>query len=84
VDLGAPGVSILSTVRNNGYASFNGTSMAAPYVAGVAALVVAENPNISISALRAALLDNTDSVTDLAGRTAMVVLPLHHLHRHQW
>jgi len=69
VDLGAPGVSILSTVRNNGYASLNGTSMAAPYVAGVAALVVAESPNISISALRAALLDNTDSVADLAGRT---------------
>ncbi len=70
VDLGAPGVGILSTVRNNGYASFNGTSMAAPYVAGVAALVVAESPNISIPALRTALLDNTDSVTDLAGRTA--------------
>jgi len=69
VDLGAPGVSILSTVRNNGYASFNGTSMAAPHVAGVAALVVADNPNIGISALRAALLDNTDAVDDLAGRT---------------
>jgi len=69
VDLGAPGVNILSTVRNNGYASFNGTSMAAPYVAGVAALVVANNPGIGISALRAALLDNTDAVADLSGRT---------------
>jgi len=69
VDLGAPGVSILSTVRNNGYASFNGTSMATPYVAGVAALVVADNPGIGIPALRATLLDNTDAVADLAGRT---------------
>ncbi|HHI94659.1 MAG TPA: hypothetical protein ENK04_14305 [Gammaproteobacteria bacterium] len=69
VDLGAPGVSILSTVRNNGYASFNGTSMAAPHVTGVAALVIADNPNIGIPALRAALLDNTDAVADLAGRT---------------
>jgi len=69
VDLGAPGVSILSTIRNNGYASFNGTSMAAPHVAGVAALIVADNPGIGISALRAALLDSTDAVADLAGRT---------------
>jgi subtilisin family serine protease len=39
VDIGAPGVDILSTVRNNGYDSFSGTSMATPHVAGAAALV---------------------------------------------
>ncbi len=39
VDLGAPGVNILSTVRNNGYESMSGTSMAAPHVVGAAALV---------------------------------------------
>ena len=39
VDIGAPGVDILSTVRNNGYESFSGTSMATPHVAGAAALV---------------------------------------------
>ncbi len=69
VDLGAPGVSILSTIRNNSYASLSGTSMAAPHVAGVAALVVANNPSIGINALRAALLENTDAVADLTGRT---------------
>jgi hypothetical protein len=39
VDIGAPGVDILSTVRNNGYDTFSGTSMATPHVAGAAALI---------------------------------------------
>ena len=39
VELAAPGVNILSTVRNGGYSAFNGTSMASPHAAGVAALV---------------------------------------------
>ncbi len=39
VDIGAPGVQILSTTRNNKYDTYSGTSMAAPHVAGAAALV---------------------------------------------
>ncbi|MGE0449794.1 MAG: S8 family serine peptidase [Vicinamibacterales bacterium] len=40
VDLAAPGVNVRSTIRSNGYAYYNGTSMATPHVSGAAALVL--------------------------------------------
>ncbi|MEG3863161.1 S8 family serine peptidase [Microcoleus sp. herbarium12] len=43
----APGVDIYSTTPNNTYKTFNGTSMAAPHVAGVAALVLNANPTLT-------------------------------------
>ena len=44
VDVAAPGVSIYSTYRGGGYISMSGTSMATPYVAGLAALIWSEYP----------------------------------------
>ena len=47
VDVFAPGTDILSTLPNNQYAVFSGTSMAAPHTAGVAALLRAYFPKLT-------------------------------------
>lgn len=58
VQIAAPGTSIASTYINNGYVYSSGTSMAAPQVAGAAALLWAERPDLSYLDIKAALLDN--------------------------
>jgi serine protease len=59
VELAAPGVSVYSTVplavRGTKYAYFNGTSMATPHVAGVAALVWSYFPSCTGSQIRTSL-----------------------------
>ena len=52
VDVMAPGDSIWSTYPANGYAYMSGTSMAAPHAAGVAALMLSVNPNLTSAQLR--------------------------------
>ncbi|MFN3649235.1 MAG: S8 family serine peptidase [Armatimonadota bacterium] len=68
VQLGAPGVTILSTYPNNGYAYASGTSMAAPHVAGAAALLLSYAPGLSVADLKNRLLQNTDPVSALNGK----------------
>ncbi len=67
VELAAPGVGIESTQPNNQYRTWDGTSMATPYAAGVAALVWSHHDTCSANQVRQAL---TQTATDLgdAGR----------------
>lgn len=61
VELAAPGVSINSTVPGGGYASWSGTSMASPHVAGTAALVMAAGVS-DIAQVRQVLRDTADNL----------------------
>ncbi|MFC1757958.1 S8 family serine peptidase [Planctomycetota bacterium] len=52
----APGVRIYSTLPNNRYGLLSGTSMASPHVAGVAALTLSANPNLTAPELKRLLI----------------------------
>jgi hypothetical protein len=60
-NVSAPGVGVRSSVLNNGYANFSGTSMAGPHVAGVVALMISANPLIA---------GHVDSIERILERTA--------------
>ena len=58
VDVFAPGVQIYSTIPDGEYAKFNGTSMAAPSTAGVAALLRSYYPKLSASQVKHILMNS--------------------------
>jgi type VII secretion-associated serine protease mycosin len=66
VDIAAPGSAVYSTVPS-GYASWSGTSMAAPYVSAAAALVAARYPELSPAQIRGLLERSADDLGN-AGR----------------
>lgn len=69
VHIAAPGMNILSTIMGNQYRRFNGTSMATPFVSGVAALVLLQRPNITAEQLKAVILDSSLKTSNLAGKS---------------
>lgn len=73
VDIGAPGVNILSTIPlskdtkdglQDGYYLANGTSMATPGVAGLAGLILSQHPDWSALQVRSKIESTADSVPD--------------------
>lgn len=72
VDVSAPGDGINSTVFNNGYALFSGTSMSAPITAGTIALIKAKNPSWTPQQLVDRIISSTDSIYSLPGNGAYI------------
>ena len=68
VHIAAPGKDIASTWLKNGYRDASGTSMATPQVSGVAALILAANPEMNVGQLREKLLKSVDPIESLSGK----------------
>ncbi|MEK0188204.1 S8 family serine peptidase, partial [Microcoleus anatoxicus] len=69
VDLGAPGSDIYSTTPGANYATYSGTSMAAPHVTGAAALLWSQNPTWTAQQVKDKLMQTTDPISALSGKT---------------
>lgn len=78
--LAAPGVDILSTVPGNGYQSFSGTSMAAPYVAGAVAMLRSLQPSLQ-AAQAYELLHETGRILPAGDATGRLIQPAAALQR---
>lgn len=70
VHVAAPGKAIVSTWLGNDYREASGTSMATPYVSGVAALIIASEPRISMKNLRERIIKTADKLDSLDGKVA--------------
>jgi thermitase len=68
VSVAAPGQSILSTVPNDLYDTLSGSSMSTAFVSGLAALVLAKTPGMTVAGLKDQILRTVDVVPELEAR----------------
>jgi subtilisin family serine protease len=66
-DVAAPGVEILSSVPDDGWQSFSGTSMAAPHISGAAALLRNRHPGWTVAQIKSALVQTGVGATNDRG-----------------
>lgn len=65
LDIVAPGVEILSTIPNHQTGYMSGTSMACPYVAGVAALILERNPELTVNQVNGIINSNAKKISGI-------------------
>lgn len=68
VDIAAPGTYIVSTSTNHEYGFMSGTSMSAPMVTGVAALVYSCRPELDLMGVKRAILESARKMDVLEGK----------------
>lgn len=77
VEIAAPGQSILTTARSGGWSTWNGTSFAAPFSAGVAALLWSMHDELDDIQIRNVLINATDSkrfLSSTAGASSSITV----------
>ncbi|MDI1240369.1 MAG: S8 family serine peptidase [bacterium] len=71
VHVAAPGREITSTWLGDQYREASGTSMAAPQVSGIAALILANEPKLSMPKLRERIMKSSDPIDSLLGKVVV-------------
>ena len=68
VDVAAPGEKIISTIPGNSYANMSGTSMAAAFVSGEAALLLGMDKNLKAADIKGRIVGYCDRLSSLKGK----------------
>ena len=66
VHVHAPGSNIMSTIPGNRYRSFSGTSMATPFVSGIAGLILSQDRSMNVKELKDHIINKSVITRDLA------------------
>ena len=72
-DIAAPGVNILSSVFDNKFDIYQGTSMATPHISGTAALLLANNPTLTPAQVKSAIVNNAERNSHLSDFTQDII-----------
>lgn len=68
IDIAAPGTYIVSTITNNSYGFMTGTSMAAPMVTGVAAMLYSYRTDLDLQDIKTVLMNSARKLEGLDGK----------------